>query len=387
MALAYVGPIMLATHSQEPFHGGYATRKAASASSAHRSTQSLGVAVLYSGRFYGALTPKEWVRDHMEHLIKPNRATVFVVPDFGNVCDQGLAHLSRNGSAHNGAGTHALMKAARLVFHGWLDLHARLAPNAVAINIPGKFNEASRTARLKGWPERLSQNRLASMYNWAKQFQIIGYGMALVREVAAARASEYAVVVRMRMDVQLALPHVLSPRSVSRGDVVLALGYHGIVGGGRFDVYDPYEESEQLRVRLSRDAAPPCASKADCHNTSAIKQVLWHDWIYVGSQRSMSILGDVSSAPAFLVDLTMRCLGICQEEQTVLQLAAKEIRVEPLGWTAVIIRRLEANAVTMQSLSHQKMGPCDPKRAVLAPVTGKWTSTSEAVAKPSHNDP
>ena len=67
MALAYVGPIMLATHSQEPFHGGYATRKAASAISAHRSTQSLGVAVLYSGRFYGALTPKEWVRDHMEH--------------------------------------------------------------------------------------------------------------------------------------------------------------------------------------------------------------------------------------------------------------------------------------------------------------------------------
>ena len=70
-----------------------------------------------------------------------------------------------------------------------------------------------------------------------------------------------------------------------------------------------------------------------------------------------------------------------------LQLAAKEIRVEPLGWTAVVIRRLEANAVTMQSLPHHAVGPCDPKRAVLAPVTGEWTSTSEAVAKPSRDDP
>ena len=53
------------------------------------------VAVLYSGRFYGELTAPEWSKDHLNNLIVPNRAAVFVVVDPVNVCDtSAVNHLS-----------------------------------------------------------------------------------------------------------------------------------------------------------------------------------------------------------------------------------------------------------------------------------------------------
>jgi hypothetical protein len=43
----------------------------------------LRTAILYSGRFYGELTPS-WIDHHLESLIVPNNASVFVVADAWN---------------------------------------------------------------------------------------------------------------------------------------------------------------------------------------------------------------------------------------------------------------------------------------------------------------
>ena len=64
------------------------------------------VAVLYSGRFYGALTPASWVQDHLDHLIVPNRAAVFVVVDPLNVCDTALEPKKNASVAENSLALH-----------------------------------------------------------------------------------------------------------------------------------------------------------------------------------------------------------------------------------------------------------------------------------------
>ena len=41
-----------------------------------------------------------------------------------------------------------------------------------------------------------------------------------------------------------------------------------------------------------------------------------------------------------MVNLTTRCLGLCPEEQTVLQLQALGLHLSPLGWRNVSVQRL-----------------------------------------------
>ena len=114
---------------------------------------SLAVAVLYSGRFYGELTAPEWSKDHLNNLIVPNRAAVFVVVDPVNVCDTSGAvqrALGRANSSKWEAASLALLQEARAIFGGWDHLYAKVVPPVKATDVEQKFKQVrARTGRLQ----------------------------------------------------------------------------------------------------------------------------------------------------------------------------------------------------------------------------------------------
>ena len=103
----------------------------------------LSVAVLYSGRFYGELTPSEWSKDHLENLIVPNRAAVFVLVDPVNVCDTSSAaqHAVKRSNSSNKWETAslALLQEAKAVFGGWTNLYVKVVPPVKVPEVSKKF--------------------------------------------------------------------------------------------------------------------------------------------------------------------------------------------------------------------------------------------------------
>ena len=104
----------------------------------------LSVAVLYSGRFYGELTSPEWSKDHLENLIVPNRAAVFVLVDPVNVCDTSSAvqHAVKLSNASKWeTASLALHREAKAIFGGWPNLYAKVVPPVKASDVDKKFTQ------------------------------------------------------------------------------------------------------------------------------------------------------------------------------------------------------------------------------------------------------
>ena len=149
----------------------------------------------------------------------------------------------------------------------------------------------------------------------------------------------------MSQDVQLAVPRLLSHRTIPDG-VVMAMGYWAVLDPDRFTV--------------SRPSSPACKLDRTC--TQRL-QVFWHDWVYAGSQSSLAQVAQVVQARSYMVNLTTRCLGLCQEEQTVLQLQALGVHLRPLGWRNMSIQRLAGSPTRSMGGS---WGPCNMGRVVLS---------------------
>ena len=88
-----------------------------------RAGSRLSVAVLYSGRFYGELTLPAWSKDHLDNLIVPNGAAVFVVVDpvknshwlnRANARGSCGGRISRNSRPRNCRGGNVIAKGNRL---------------------------------------------------------------------------------------------------------------------------------------------------------------------------------------------------------------------------------------------------------------------------------
>ena len=109
-----------------------------------RGGRQLSVAILYSGRFYGELTLPAWSKDHLENLIVPNRAAVFVLVDPVNVCDTSskvLDAVRGSNSSKWETASFALLREAKSVFGGWANLYAKVVPPVKASDVVLKFNQ------------------------------------------------------------------------------------------------------------------------------------------------------------------------------------------------------------------------------------------------------
>ena len=169
----------------------------------------------------------------------------------------------------------------------------------------------------------------------------------------------------MSQDVHLAVPRQLSHRAIPDG-FVMALGYWAVLEPNRFTISRPSSPACKLdHTRVppasrhpAAPAPPPCTQRL---------QVFWHDWVYAGSQSSIAKVAQVAQAHAYMVNITTRCLGLCQEEQTVLQLQALGIHLSPLGWRNISIQRLEGGPTgTVDRLVGGFRGPCTVERTVLS---------------------
>ena len=130
-----------------PAEGASATMRGM-ATARKRAGSRLSVAVLYSGRFYGELTLPAWSKDHLDNLIVPNGAAVFVVVDPVNLCDKSSA-VQRAISLPNASkwetASLALLQEATAVFGGWPNLYAKVV-NVAAGDVAKKFSQVGATA-------------------------------------------------------------------------------------------------------------------------------------------------------------------------------------------------------------------------------------------------
>eukprot|EP00966_Prymnesium_polylepis_P227688 5269212-Prymnesium_polylepis.1 len=99
----------------------------------------LRTAVLYSGRFYGDLTPALWISNHVEHLLMPYNASVFVVAEPSSWCHvknlkqarhlHNPSHRLHNASAANELSALFEVEVRRMFAPYWSDVHAALLPD------------------------------------------------------------------------------------------------------------------------------------------------------------------------------------------------------------------------------------------------------------------
>ena len=186
----------------------------------------------------------------------------------------------------------------------------------------------------------------------------------------------------MSQDVRLAVPRLLSHRAIP-DDAVLAMGYWAVLEvvdrdgtPDGFTVSRPSSRACKGRRTGQRQRVVQNTSRSKYVACTGRQQVFWHDWAYVGSQSSIARLAQVHRGHSYMVNLTTRCLGLCPEEQTVLQLQALGVHLSPLGWRNVSLQRLPGGSTptaerpvpTAGRLVGGQRGPCSAGRAVRNPI-------------------
>ena len=193
-------------------------------------------------------------------------------------------------------------------------------------------------------------------------------------------------------DVHLDVPRLLSHCAIP-DNVVMAMGFWAVL-----EALDRNGKPDGFTV--SRPSSPACkGSRTYSAKYFACKhrlQVFWHDWVYAGSQSSIAKLAQVARRRPYMLNLTTRCiglcqeeqtvsnpnpnpnpnpnLGLCQEEQTVLQLQALGVQLSPLGWRNMTIQRLSGSPTptvdrpipTAGRLVGGYTSPCSIGRTVLS---------------------
>eukprot|EP00316_Scyphosphaera_apsteinii_P017124 CAMPEP_0119322174 /NCGR_PEP_ID=MMETSP1333-20130426/57467_1 /TAXON_ID=418940 /ORGANISM="Scyphosphaera apsteinii, Strain RCC1455" /LENGTH=185 /DNA_ID=CAMNT_0007329333 /DNA_START=115 /DNA_END=669 /DNA_ORIENTATION=+ len=179
------------------------------------------VAVLYSGRFYGNLTPG-WMQNHYENLIIPNNASVFVVADLLNICDAyGLTVSAINMSSGTitANAQRAFLEDARSVFFGWPYVYVRLLERDPPSNILQRTIKTLETLKLNMTLKHFM--RMGSLLRtWQRQFEHFAQADDLCRQFGP-----FDVIVRARADILLVNKSSISELPVS-DDSMYALGYN-----------------------------------------------------------------------------------------------------------------------------------------------------------------
>ena len=296
------------------------------------------VAVLYSGRFYGNLT-NSWIENHLRYLIRPLRAAVFVVGDVENWChapeDARKALSERRFADAN----HIFQREVRSAFGNRSHVYGRLVsgygPDAShflsATTLKHMYGSAAAAV-----PIVYSNFWYQLLRRWYMQFVHYADADELRREYGS-----HDVVIRARLDVTFNRTCRLPPLD---DGTVGALGYFGKMsypGPPQLDLMSAEcddegktvhgrwaHELKKLRINESSHAHIPC-------------QRLWRDYLYVGTQRAMTPLAEMSETTynlsrtgrrQLLFDRTTRCFGLCAEEQTVLNYRHRGVRLAPLDW-------------------------------------------------------
>ena len=232
----------------------------------------LRVASLYSGRFFGSLTPR-WVANHMENLIRPNNATVVVVSDLLNWCHapQEAHSLLEMGSRNWQDISRIFANEVRTAFCGWQHVRAQLLPQKNGDGT-GRFawQLGSRHAEF-----RRQVNASAGKLLGAKYWEVMLRWRASLAHFAQAAAllqeGEFDLLVRTRLDCLFEAPLRLMPSHLS-ATKVFAVSYLAALDPRYYPL---------VRQPCAAAAKPVLVVSRPCTR-------LWRDWLFVGSQAAMA---------------------------------------------------------------------------------------------------
>ena len=324
------------------------------------------VAVVYSGRWNGEHGAREAIRNHLERLIRPNRASVYIATDVSNWCAAPLDLVERyatygsfgragsNTTAASG-GTHAAGTVTGPVSHHELE-EAFCAQVQSAFS--GLWDDVS-CALLPEEDAGLAQRYLASA---ASRFGSLfgGYMRSWYLQTARfARANAFRrvratgphdLIVRARFDLWFN-KDVHLKQLPTRPPLVHALAYAINATGEPHAAFSPsISVTRQCwRSKLhpwgesdayGRNVTEPCPeiAKGVGAPNGQRTAVLWRDWLYAGNEEAMEALGTMGRAPhrVHFNDHT-RCYGACPEEQTALQIEHEGLPLKELPWPVGII--------------------------------------------------
>ena len=88
-----------------------------------------------------------------------------------------------------------------------------------------------------------------------------------------------------------------------------------------------------VAVAIAGAEVPPCP------NDPSRVVWYWRDWLYVGRPQAFAALAAMVDSP-IVANATLRCAGLCPEEQSLLQLARRHVTLAPLSadWHVRLVR-------------------------------------------------
>ena len=378
----------------------------------------LQVAALYSGRFFGLPTSASVAGDHLDNFIRPNDVDVFLTSDPTTWCDAPSRARTAFQSGDMRAAEAALVAQATDAFDGWRKLHVALIP-AEEPSEPHSFGSAGIEAAkiaVRGLESRWTRATGRAglfMHSWFMQYEHVAKTEALRRAYGP-----HDVVVRLRFDVAFTVPltfladshhgvRVISNatqtvmrlrrdvrhRAAAAGQAASPLSTTADIGVYGFASYRPdtgghpvrcVPEGEEINVWSNKGMrAPACPAGRPT-------LWMWSDWMYVGTPQSLSVLAQMTSTETiyYTNDTNVRCLGLCQEEQTAIHLEKSGVSVLPMSLPLQMRKPMVAPCGSEPLLSasdlathHQITGfyvPCPPARTRGCRAKNVTTSEGDA---------
>lgn len=290
------------------------------------------VAVLYSGRFFGSRS-LSLVRNHLDALIRPYNASVFLVCDTSNWC-----HVPRDVAQAYLKGESSHSSVERVLQRQVTSLFGKEA-KAAFVNLQEGFYEYQTAsaheitrrhdARVaKGDSTKAGYSPAGLMRRWFSQYSHIARANDL-RSVYGP----HDLIVRMRLDAYFnaALDlHALWARMDNRPELasrLLAQSFYVEQVTSLREMWGGFEcrlnetDGQDLLDRNGNVVTHVCTSSC---------RKLYRDWIFVGTPLVFATFDAMSSSRTLYASDEVRCEGFCQEEQTLLHLRRAGLEVEPL---------------------------------------------------------
>lgn len=303
------------------------------------------VAIVYSGRLHSFDQLAVQARSHMEHLIRPNNASVFLTVDPTTWCDATTEARNAYRAGQLSVVEAELQKQVHRLFDGWPSLHVAFTP-AEDIETPHQFGVTAMRYRA---PSR-ARIKADYLHKWVMQFD----HHAKVEALRAAVGDEHDVVVRARIDLVFFEPLLVwrseaVPPTTDNEAIVLARPVRAEMPSNR-SKYKGYELG-------SGRYCVGCFSHLDCHANDvapwrisygmlshapkwnqwgkepcdpAATDFAFLDWLFIGTPRSLAPLATMTAKRVIYHSTNARCFGMCQEEQTVMHMQSQGVRLIPL---------------------------------------------------------
>ena len=321
------------------------------------------MAVLYSGRFFGGGTEawestQEWAANHLRFLVRPLGASVFLAASAINWCGSTEEVREAIRSGHIDAAQEALKREVSTAFQNWRDVHATYVASVADVTDAALGEQAMALSRERGAPCGALRVFNTTIQNWRWQLRHLARAEELRR-----RHGPHDFIIRARLDVTFTKVASLMPAQGLDDRTLLALGPTcsrdtKLVGTTTRNQTGALC-MQPVKFQMPCGKRTPRAAAVRSLHRIRLPADYWSDWLYLAREQAFATLVSLAEEDGLLAtNLSHSCYGLCQEEQTALQLAARGLALAPLEWF----------------VSLQRVGCTGIRPAIDVPSSDAWTS-------------